>query len=279
MPIDASLVGLSTGAVRRCWSSKDALLYAVAIGAGQGGGIHELAFTTENSEGVIQRVIPTFANVALGAEPEMPADVDQTTMLHAEEAVTWHAELPVEGDMVSEGRITDVFDKGSGAMVVNTAEGRDASGLVIATIKTTLFFRGAGGFGGDRGPSVEWELPTGKPDFEVTYTTRLEQALIYRLTGDRNPLHSDPTFAAQAGFETPILHGMCTYGFTGRALLHSVAGSDPARLRSMSARFTRPILPGQALTVTIWRDGSDVRFRTVDDAGNIILDRGSAWIV
>jgi acyl dehydratase len=116
-------------------------------------------------------------------------------------------------------------------------------------------------------------MPTGPADLEVTYQTRPEQALLYRLTGDRNPLHSDPVFAARGGFERPILHGMCTYGFTGRALLHAVCGSDPARFRTMEGRFTRPVLPGDALTVSIWVDGTTAYFRTICN-GAVVIDRG-----
>jgi acyl dehydratase len=112
----------------------------------------------------------------------------------------------------------------------------------------------------------------------VTYATKPEQALIYRLSGDYNPLHSDPEFAARAGFDRPILHGLCTYGVTGRALLHAAAGSDPGRFRSMSGRFTSPVFPGESLTVSIWVDGSDVLFRTAKDDGTVVIDRGRAAI-
>ena len=122
----------------------------------------------------------------------------------------------------------------------------------------------------------DWTLPDRKPDHEVTYATRPEQALIYRLSGDRNPLHSDPAFAARAGFERPILHGLCTYGVTGRALLHAMAGSDPARFASMSGRFSSPVVPGESLTVSIWADGPSALFRTTKEDGTVVIDRGRA---
>ncbi len=121
-------------------------------------------------------------------------------------------------------------------------------------------------------------LPTREPDEVVTYATRTDQALLYRLSGDRNPLHSDPTFAKRAGFDRPILHGLCTYGFTGRALLHSVCGSDPARFGAMRARFSKPTMPGDTLTISVW-DISDQskgahRFRTETQRGETVIDAG-----
>jgi acyl dehydratase len=144
----------------------------------------------------------------------------------------------------------------------------------LATIRGSVFIRGEGGFGGDRGPSgADWEMPTRPPDTTVNYRTRPEQALLYRLTGDRNPLHSDPKFAAKGGLQRPILHGMCTYGFTGRALLHAVCGSDPARFRAMEGRFTRPVMPGDELTISIWVDGNTAYFRTTSN-DVVVIDRG-----
>jgi acyl dehydratase len=116
--------------------------------------------------------------------------------------------------------------------------------------------------------------PERKPDAEMTYTTREDQALLYRLNGDMNPLHSDPDFAKMGGFDRPILHGLCTYGFTGRALLHALCGSDPARFRSMEGRFSKPVLPGDSLTVSMWVDGGEAIFRTTDSDGDVVLDQG-----
>jgi acyl dehydratase len=133
------------------------------------------------------------------------------------------------------------------------------------------FIRGEGGFGGDRGPSGKAEAPERAPDHTVIYATRPDQALLYRLSGDRNPLHSDPKFAARGGFDRPILHGLCSYGFTGRALLHSVCGSDPDRFVGMSARFSKPVFPGEELTVSIWELGDGrAFFRTSTPAGTVI---------
>jgi acyl dehydratase len=277
-PIDSSLSGRRSGPTVRRWTSSDALLYAVAVGAGQDDPASELEFTTENTAGQEQLVLPTFANIALGGGAALPADLDYTKMLHAEQGFQLTDALAPEGEAWTEGEIVGVFDKGSGALVTSEAVARDSAGKVVATFTSSMFFRGYGGFGGDRGVKDRWELPAGPPDHVVTYSTRPEQALLYRLTGDRNPLHSDPLFSSRAGFERPILHGMCTYGFTGRALLNAAAGSDPRRFRGMSARFTKPIFPGQSMTVSMWIDHSEVLFQTVDDSGAVILDNGRATI-
>ena len=133
---------------------------------------------------------------------------------------------------------------------------------------------GEGGFGGDRGPSSSWVRPEREPDQRVEYGTRPEQALLYRLSGDHNPLHSDPTFAAGGGFERPILHGLCTYGFTGRALLHALCGSDPTRFGTMHARFTRPVLPGDTLVISMWAGADGALFQTATQDGTVVLDHG-----
>jgi acyl dehydratase len=172
--------------------------------------------------------------------------------------------------------VTGIYDKGSGALVESQSTAVDpASGEPVITIRSGAFIRGEGGFGGDRGTSQPWQLPDRAPDHEVTEQTRPEQALLYRLSGDRNPLHADPKFAARGGFSRPILHGLCTYGFTGRVLLHELCGSDPARFISMGGRFSAPVLPGESLVVSIWRDDDGTAaFRTAKEDGTVVIDRG-----
>ena len=140
----------------------------------------------------------------------------------------------------------------------------------------SAFIRGEGGWGGDSGPALEWERPAGDPDEIGTYTTRPEQALIYRLSGDRNPLHADPKFAAMGGFDRPILHGLCTYGFTGRGLLTALCDGDSSRFRSMYGRFSSPVLPGEDLTVRVWRTGDgEAVYQTEGGDGRVVLDKGT----
>ena len=173
--------------------------------------------------------------------------------------------------------VTGIYDKGSGALVVTENAAVDAAtGEPLVTSRSSAFIRGEGGFGGERGTDAPWERPDREPDHRVVQPTRPEQALIYRLSGDRNPLHVDPKFAARGGFSQPILHGLCTYGVTGRALLQVLCDGDPARFGSMSGRFSRPVWPGESLTVSIWRqDGSDTAlFQTTKDDGTVVIDRG-----
>lgn len=278
MSIDASLLGRSTPPIPKTWRSDDALLYALAVGAGQDDPHGELAFTTENTEGIAQQVLPTFANVAMSTPLPLPTGLDLSKMLHAEQSFEINDAMEPDGAVESVTEVVGVHDKGSGALVATETKARNSTGHVVATIRTSLFFQGYGGFGGDRGARSSWELPTGKPDYVVTYATRANQALLYRLTGDRNPLHTDREFSRRGGFADPILHGMCTYGFTGRALLHTVAESAPKRFTGMSARFTKPIRPGDSVTVSIWVDGTSVRFRTTDTTGAVVIDHGTATI-
>ncbi|HEY3685446.1 MAG TPA: MaoC/PaaZ C-terminal domain-containing protein [Streptosporangiaceae bacterium] len=279
MALDHSLIGVASEPYERSWTSKDALLYAVGVGAGLGDPLEELPFTTENSIGVTQQVLPTYA-VLLGQAPRGSklGDFDPAMLVHAEQAFELHHPLPVDGKVRTTSKVTGIYDKGKGALVSSEAVAVDPdTGDPMITSRSSVFIRGEGGFGGDRGPRDDWAKPDTGPDFRVTYETRPEQALVYRLSGDRNPLHADPKFAARAGFERPILHGLCTYGVTGRALLHTLAGSDAARFTSMSGRFSSPVLPGESLTISIWRTGAgEAVFQTTKDDGTVVLDRGRA---
>jgi acyl dehydratase len=252
----------------------------VGVGAGLDDPTKELAFTTENSAGIRQQVLPTFAVLAAqGARGRDLGDFDRAMLVHAEQEFRLHRPLPQAGTVRITSKVTGIYDKGSGALVVSEALAVDPdSAEPMITSRSSVFIRGEGGFGGSRGPASEWKVPDGPPDHEVTYRTRPEQALIYRLSGDRNPLHSDPAFAARAGFDRPILHGLCTYGVTGRALLHTLAGSDPARFAGMSGRFSAPVFPGESLTVSMWVDGDTAMFRAAKQDGTVVIDRGTANI-
>jgi acyl dehydratase len=274
MPINPDAVGAKGSPVRRSWTSKDALLYALGVGAG----IDELQFTTENTRDLPQRVLPTFAVIVGGGG--VPRDkvgsFNPALMVHGEQGIELFDEIPASGEIESVGEVTGIWDKGNAAVLEFTSESKDAAtGKPLLRTRMTLFCRGEGGWGGDRGPSVKVEYPDRKPDHEVTYQTRTDQALLYRLSGDRNPLHSDPSFAKLGGFDRPILHGLCTYGFTGRALLHTLCGSDPKRFKSMNGRFSRPVLPGDALTISMWLDGNSCLFRTANSKGEVVLDQGT----
>lgn len=278
MPINPDAVGSRSEPSVASWTSKDCLLYALGVGAGATDPTgFELEFTTENSQDVTQRVLPTFPVVIPGGAGAW-ADVgsfNPAMLVHGEELVTLHRPLPVEGSVSSVTSVVGIYDKGSGAIVATETVATDATtGSPLYTKRTSAFIRGEGGWGGDRGPSNQVAFPEREPDHVVTYQTRTDQALLYRLSGDRNPLHSDPKFAARGGFDRPILHGLCTFGFTGRALLHTVCGSDPDRFVSMGARFSKPVLPGQELTVSIWLTGDgQAVFRTSTDSG-VVMEGG-----
>jgi acyl dehydratase len=289
MALNPDAVGTKSDPVERSWSHKDALLYALGVGAGAADPTgYELEFTTENSTGVTQRVLPTFTTIVGqgGGARSSIGDYDPAMLVHGEQSIELHGEIPTKGTILITTTVAGMYDKGSAGLVVLESESRHAdSGELAFTNRSTLFIRGAGGFGGPRSPEGDEEsalaaepLPAREPDEVLTYTTRGDQALLYRLSGDRNPLHSDPVFAKRAGFDRPILHGLCTYGFTGRALLHAVCGSDPGRFGAMRSRFSKPTMPGDTLTVSVWDIGERAtgayRFRTETQRGETVIDAG-----
>jgi acyl dehydratase len=278
VPINPDAVGATSEPTRQSWTSKDALLYAVGVGAGQEP-LEELQYTTENSSDIEQKVLPTMA-VVLGFGGGAMGQIgsfNPAMLVHGEQAITLHREIPVQGEIETVSEVTGIYDKGKGAVVVTESTSTLVEdGKPLFSKMMSAFIRGEGGWGGDSGPPLEWSRPDGDPDHRVTYTTRPEQALIYRLSGDRNPLHADPKFAAMGGFDRPILHGLCTYGFSGRGLLHSLCDGDSSRFRSMYGRFSSPVLPGEALTVNVWRTGDgQAVFQTEGGDGRVVLDKGT----
>lgn len=273
MPLNPEAVGSKGDPVEVTWTSKDALLYAVGIGCGT----DELAFTTENTNGVDQQVLPTFPVVVgwgRGSAMDNIGTFNPALLVHGQQSVTLDRPLPVEGTATLQSEVVAMYDKGKAAVVV-TATSATLDDRPLYTTRSSVFIRGEGGWGGERGPSGPQNVPPDRsPDHSVTYQTSPDQALVYRLSGDRNPLHSDPSFAAMGGFDRPILHGLCTYGFTGRALLHTLCGSDPARFHHVEGRFTSPVLPGEALTIDMWTtaDGEAVFVTRADDRA--VIDQG-----
>ncbi|GAA1942284.1 MaoC/PaaZ C-terminal domain-containing protein [Nocardioides hwasunensis] len=281
MPLDPTAVGTTSPEWTVTWTDTESLLYALAVGAGQQDPLAELALTTENTTGVAQQVVPSFA-VVLGFGQGMPdiGDYDPTRAVHAEQQLEVDGPVPPAGSATVSTTVTEMWDKGRDAIVWTETVLRDAdTGDRLALSRTGAFLGGAGGFGGERGTTREWSAPDRVPDHRVDFATRPEQALLYRLTGDRNPLHADPAFAARGGFERPILHGMCTYGYAARLLVHAVCESDASRLAGMEGRFTRPVLPGDALALHVWRTSDDeAAFRVVDADGHPVIDRGRAFV-
>ncbi len=273
MPINPDAVGAKGNPSKRSWTSKDALLYAVGVGAGT----DELQFTTENTKDTPQKVLPTFAVIigGGGAPWDAVGSFNPALMVHGEQGIELFDEIPPDGELESVGECTAIWDKGSAAVLEFESTATNvATGKPLLKTRTMLFCRGEGGWGGDRGPSEKIEFPDRPADHEVVYTTREDQALTYRLSGDRNPLHSDPSFAAMGGFDTPILHGLCTWGFTGRALLHTLCEGDASRFKKMNSRFSKPVIPGDTLTISMWVDGNTALFRTTNQDGDVVIDQG-----
>ncbi len=273
MAIDPNALDKTGGPITRKWTSKDALLYAVGVGAGTS----ELQFTTENTHNTPQQVLPTFAVIigSGGVPLNEIGTYNPTLMVHAEQGIELFGEIPVDGEIESRGRISGIWDKGNAAIVEMESESTDkVTGKLLLKTTSALYFRGEGGWGGERGSSTKLQIPCDAPTHTVSYITREDQALTYRLSGDRNPLHSDPAFSSMGGFPKPILHGLCTYGFTGRALLHTLCDSDPSRFKSMQGRFSRPVIPGDTLTVSMWVDGNTALFQTANQRGEVVLDQG-----
>lgn len=280
MTVDPSAAGTQIEARELTWTSKDSLLYALGVGAGHAPA-EELAFTTENTARTEQQAVPSMAVVlsaGMGRLMKALGPFDQTTMLHGAEEFELGMPLPAEGRVDFTACIKAIHDKGSAAVIVFEKTGRvPATGELCYRARTSLYLRGEGGWGGDRGPSSGSNpLPSRPPDRVVEYETRPEQALLYRLSGDRNPLHSDPAFAARGGLPRPILHGLCTYGFTCRALVRGLCDGGAARLTGMSARFSSPVFPGDKLSVEMWRtDDHAGVFRTLVPERGAVLDGGT----
>ena len=271
MPIDLNAaLGAELEPVEFSWTSSDVQLYHLALGAGSDPmDPRELRYLTDGTP----QVLPTFSSVAATFHMTEPprvsfpgVEIELSRVLHASEAVTVSAPLPPSGSARAITRVTDIWDKGKAAVLVNETTVTGPDGKTLWTTKRSIFARGEGGFGGERGPSTSVETPDRTPDFEIDIPVLPQQALLYRLCGDRNPLHSDPGFAAAAGFPRPILHGLCTYGMTCKALVDAVLDSDAARVGSFGARFAGVVFPGETIRASVWKDGG--RFVGVVTAPN-----------
>ena len=239
--------------------ARDAMLYALSVGASRDpADAADLAWTYELAPGFA--VLPTFAvlwpHAGNAGIVDMPGlAFNPMMLLHGEQETVWgDAPLPTSGDVTTTTRVGAVYDKGSGAVVVLDSTSREAgSPAVLALNRSRIFIRGIGGFGGDRGPPAPaWQLPSGPPALSVSVTLPPNAALLYRLNGDRNPLHADPDMAAMGGFSAPILHGLCSYGVAGYLVVKHLLGGDAGALKRMSARFAKHVFPGETLTLTAW---------------------------
>ncbi|ATZ26945.1 MaoC/PaaZ C-terminal domain-containing protein [Streptomyces lavendulae] len=238
------------------WDHKDIQLYHLGLGAGiPATDPDELRYTLESR----LHVLPSFATVAgagmamLGGLAAPGIDVNLAAVLHGGHSIELHRPIPVKGRATSTSKVAAIHDKGKAAVIVLRSEVADADGP-LWTSDAQLFVRGEGGFGGERGPSVRAEQPERAPDRTEERTIREEQALLYRLSGDWNPLHADPEFAKLAGFDRPILHGLCSYGMTLKAVVDTVLGGDVSRVRAYRTRFAGIVFPGETLRIRMWQE-------------------------
>jgi acyl dehydratase len=267
------------------WDSDRTLLYALGVGAGLSDPLDELQFTTENTQGLAQQVVPTFMtqmSVAGGwikdlGFPARSWDGYPEGLVHGEQSVTLHRPIPPAGTANLRQVLVGIFDKGSGALVVSETQATLAgTSEPLGTSRTGLFVRGQGGFGGPRAPAdaLLWSKQDRAPDLTVSLPLPIGQSLIFRLSGDRNPHGTDPAIAREDGFERPIFFGLGTYGFACRALLKGLCDGDVARFGAMEGRFSQPVFPGERLDTQIWLTDGGAQFQTLANGERVVIDRG-----
>ena len=278
MPIDPDVaIGAEVGTVSFSWTESDVLLYHLAIGAGSRPGDHvSPAALRLTQDGPGLQVLPSFGVVAPtfhATDPpplDLPGcDINLAQVVHGSQAISVSSPLPTSGSATVSTRITEVWDKGKAAVIWQEGVATSDEGEELWTTRSSIFVRGEGGWGGDRGTSELVELPDRAPDLETPYAVTPQQALLYRLCGDRNPLHSDPDFAKSAGFPAPILHGLCSYGIVLRELTDGLLGGDATSVAAFGARFTGVVFPGETVLVRGWHeDGRIVGSVTVAGDGD-----------
>jgi acyl dehydratase len=278
MPINLNFIGKKMDPVAFRYDQNTVILYALGIGAG----VDELDFVYEKD----LKVFPTFAVIPLIPVlfPFMAtAGLNLHAVLHGEQKIMMHESIPPSGILYSTATCESIYDKGDKGAVVNVGlETRNDKGTLLFENKSVIVDRSAGNFGGDRGPKGEKLDPPENvsPDFRVEQTVPVDQAALYRLSGDKNPLHIDPAFAGKAGFDRPILHGLCSFGYAGRAILKGIGVADPTRLKSYAVRFMNVVYPGDTLITEGWKLGSGrYVIRTTNQDGKTVLGNGLAEVI
>lgn len=261
MPIDPDkVIGAELAGGPAAWTPDDVILYHLGLGAGvPPTDPDELAYTYEAQ----LKVLPTFGVLTVfGTMAGMMAldgmSFNPMMLLHGEQGITIHKPLPASAKVTNSGRVANVYDKGKGAVVVVETETRDESGDILCTNRFASFIRGEGGFGGESGPPPANVAPDRAPDLVVESPTLPQQAILYRLSGDRNPLHIDPNMARLGGFERPILHGLCSYGIVCKSVVDNALGGDVTQVASYDARFAGVLYPGETIVTSMWRDGDTI---------------------
>ncbi len=283
------LIGKELESGTYSWDAHRAMLYAVGVGAGLADPYEELQFTTENTAGVTQQVIPSFMSLMspgggwireLGFKARLWDGMDwgyPEGLVHGEQGFTLARPIPPCGTVNLSQVLLGVFDKGSGALAIAETRATLAdTGEPLGTSRAGMFVRGQGGFGGSRGPEGEqpWPKPTRAPDLTVSIDVPIGQSLIYRLLGDTNPHATDPARANGDGFARPIFFGLGTYGFACRALLKGLCDGDVSRFGAMDARFSKPVHPGDRLDTLIWQNEGGAQFLTKAGGDRVVIDRG-----
>ena len=273
MPIDPSVaIGAEIGEHHFAWSPSDVLLYHLGIGAGSRAGDNLSADALRwTFDGPSLQVLPSFGVVAPSFHETDPppldlpgCDINLAQVVHGSQSISVHAPLPTSGEATIRVRISDIWDKGKAAVIWQEGVATSPSGEELWTVRSSIFVKGEGGWGGDRGSSEKIEVPDRAPDTDSSYDVTPQQALLYRLCGDRNPLHADPDFAKAAGFPAPILHGLCSYGIVLRELTDGLLGGDASAVSGFGGRFSGVVFPGETIRVQGWReDGRVVAAATV----------------
>lgn len=278
MAINLDVVGKKTAPKKHAYTWRDTVLYALGVGAKLP---DELDYLFEMNG---PKVLPTFAVVpSFTALHGIVLDlkVNLMAVLHGEQTVIQHKPIPPNGEFSTVAEVTGIYDKGKGALVVVECKTADDKGEPVFDNIFSIFVRGEGGFGGERGPeALSADPPEGKaPDFSFTERTSAEQAALYRLSGDLNPLHISPQMAKVAGFDQPILHGLCTYGHAGRAIVNKLCGGDAANFKSFAARFAGVVFPGEELTTQGWElESGTYAIRVTKGDGKVVLSNSLAKV-
>jgi acyl dehydratase len=259
------------------YTDRETMLYAIGVGFGRDPyDANELPYVFEKGE---LKTVPSMATVLARTPLLKDCGYDYTKVVHGEQRLALHRPLPQEGELIADTRVTEAYDKGPGrgAVIYTETKVRSAAdNKPMFTLVSTTFARGDGGFGGPSGSGPDpHKLPERKPDATLALETRIDQALLYRLNGDRNPLHADPDLAKRAGFPVPILHGLCTYGTACRAVLTEVCKYDHTKIRGFDVRFSAPVYPGETIVTEMWVDGPIVSFRSrLKERDVVVINNG-----